>query len=76
MQGLINLASETKHKANLGAPHNLPKLNGVVRRKKRDSTNAIEKTYNTFLVLSVTFYIYKYTRTSHKGHLQIKDTSI
>ena len=54
IQGLINLPSDRKHKANLGAPH-------ILARVWEDSTNTIEKTYNTFLVLSVTFYIYKYT---------------
>ena len=40
----------------------LSKLDGVGGRGKGDSSNTIEKTYNTFLVLSVTFYIYKYSR--------------
>ena len=31
-------------------------------KKKKNSTNTIEKTYNTFLVLSMTFDIYKYYR--------------
>ena len=39
----------------------LPKLGDVLgERKKVDSTNSIEKTYKAFLVLSVTFYVYKY----------------
>ena len=66
-QGLINLPSDRKHKPNLGfvlpgvcVCIYLPKLDGGRgAEKKGDSTNTIEKTYNIFLVLSVTFYIYK-----------------
>ena len=64
-QGLINLPSDRKHKANLGPPQILAKIRQCGRKeeKKRDSTNTIEKTYNIFLVLNVTFYIYKYNRS-------------
>ena len=60
-QGLINLQSERKHESNLGTPHVLTKLKWD--GGEEDSTNAIKKTYiNILLVLSVTFYTYKYYR--------------
>ena len=54
MQSLINLPSDRKHKANLGAPHILAKIRrcGGGEKKKGDSTNTVEKTYDTFLVLN------------------------
>ena len=59
MQGLINLPSDRKHKPNLGAPHILVKLRREGERKNEDSTNAIKNTYNIFVILSVSFSIYK-----------------
>ena len=60
-QGLINLPSGRKHKANLGAPHiYLPKLDGAGGGEILHYI--IEKTYNIFLFLNVTFYTYKYYR--------------
>ena len=64
-QDLINILSDRKHKANLGAPHILAKIRlWGGERKKGDSTNTIEKTYNTFLVLSVTFYFINITENT------------
>ena len=59
-QGLVNLPSDRKHKQNLGAPHIFAKLRQGGGVKKRRFYQYYRK--NIFLVLIVTFYIYKYYR--------------
>ena len=59
----------------MGAPHVLEKLDSVQGegRRKGDSVNTIEKTYNIFLVLIVAFYIYKYYRYYNVEKLQVRE---
>ena len=65
VQGQISLPSDRKHKPNSGAPSYTcqTETGGREEKEKEDSTNTIVKTHNTFLVLSVIFYIHKCYRS-------------